>query len=192
VNAPNPADRNGKAKTSPPTPSFPRYAYKSPPKPRAGDRAAAERAFAQGYQAYQAQRYNEAIQAYRSAAQLDPSFYNAHYNLALAAAEAGSQRTALAAYEQALVLQPDSIDARYNFALLLKQSGYPLDAAAQLETLLTRYPNDTRSHLALGNLCAQSLNQPDKAREHYLRVLQADPRNPQAGAIHYWLAEHPK
>jgi hypothetical protein len=56
---------------------------------------------------------------------------------------------------------------------------------------LTASPNDARGHLALGNLYAQQLHQPAKARDHYLRVLETDPRNPQAEAIRRWLSANP-
>jgi tetratricopeptide (TPR) repeat protein len=164
-----------------------RYHYHSPAKLARGNRAEAERAFAQGVQAQESQRLQEAIQGYRRAAQLDPSFFEVHYNLGRAASEAGNLPLALGAYEDALALRPASLDARYNFALVLKQASYYLDAAQELEKLLTYYPNDSRAHLALGNLLAQQLNEPDKARPHYLKVLESDPRNPQAGAIRYWL-----
>jgi Tfp pilus assembly protein PilF len=74
----------------------------------------------------------------------------------------------------------------------LRQSSYWLDAANELEKVLASYPHESRAHLALGNLYAQQLGQPDKARNHYLRVLEIDPRNPQAGLIRYWLADNPK
>jgi tetratricopeptide (TPR) repeat protein len=147
-------------------------------------------AFAQGTQAQEAGRWPEAVQAYRRAAQLDPAYYEACYNLALAAKEAGNLRQSLAAYESALAIRPDSLDARYNFALVLKQSNYPVDAALELERILLTSPNESRAHLALGNLYAQQLRQPARAREHYLKVLDIDPRNPQASAIRYWLAAY--
>ena len=147
-----------------------RYAYKSPAKPEPGNRPDAERAFAQGVQAQQTERLSEAMQAYRLAAQLDPSLFEAHYNLGLVATEAGNLPAALAAYENALAVQPQSLDARYNFALVLKQANYIADAVNELERVLASYPNDARAHLALGNLCAQQLHQPARARQHYLRV----------------------
>jgi tetratricopeptide (TPR) repeat protein len=171
---------------------FPRYIYRSPEKPGLGDRASAERAFAQGVQEQQVRKLPEAIQAYRRAAQVDPGFFDAHYNLGLAASENGNLGLALAAYETALAIQPESLDARYNFGLVLKQAGYVLDAMAEFERILTNYPNDSRTHLALGNLYAQQLQQPAKARPHYLAVLATAPQSPQAGAIRYWLSDHPR
>jgi tetratricopeptide (TPR) repeat protein len=168
-----------------------RYAYKSPQKPAPGDRSAADRYFAQGAAAQEAKKPAEAEQAFRAATQLDPAYFEAQFNLGLAAAEAGHLSAALTAYEYALAIQPESSDARYAFAIRLKQANHFADAAHELETLLTRSPNEVRAHLALGNLYARELNQPAKARIHYQKVLDGEPRHPQAGAIRYWLAANP-
>ena len=176
-----------------PAPSGPprRYAYKSPARPAAGNRPAAERLFAQGTQAYQANRLPEAIQAYRAAVQQDPSLFEGHYNLGLTAMQAGNLPLALTAYETALAVQPASLDARYNFALALKQGNYLADAVIELVRIVGTFPNETRAHLALGNLYAQQFGQPAKARQHYLKVLEVEPRHPQGGAIRFWLAANP-
>ena len=174
-----------------PNGSATRYAYRSPAAPAPGNRADAERACAQGVQAYEAHRLPEAMQAYRLAAQLDPSLFEAHYNLGLAATQAGNFPAALTAYESALAVQPRSLDARYNFALVLKQANYIADAVNELERVVVTYPNETRAHLALGNLYAQQLQQPAKARQHYSKVLEVEPRHPQARDIRYWLAANP-
>jgi tetratricopeptide (TPR) repeat protein len=83
------------------------------------------------------------------------------------------------------------VDARYAFALALKKANYPVDAALELEKILAGNPGDARAHLAAGNLYAQQLQQPAKAREHYLKVLEYDPNNKQATLIRYWLVDHP-
>ena len=178
--------------TSPGEPSLtPSYPYKSIAKPAPGNHARAERLFSQGVQAQQGRRLPEAIQAYSSATQWDPAYFEAYYNLGLAATEAGNLQSALRAYETALAVRPESLDARYNFALVLKQANYLIDAAHELERLLVTYPNEIRAHLALGNLYARQLHQEPKARQHYSKVLEADPGNPQAGAIRYWLIDNP-
>jgi tetratricopeptide (TPR) repeat protein len=171
---------------------LPRYAYKAPKKPSPGNRTEAERWFAQGVQEQQSQRVADSIRTYRRATQLDPAYYEAYYNLGLAASENRDFTQALTAYEYALSLRPQSRDARYFFATTLKQAGYPLDAMAEFEKLVASFPNDVRTHLALGNLYAQQLNQPNKARMHYLKVLEIDPNHPQAPTIGYWLSYHPR
>ena len=82
-------------------------------------------------------------------------------------------------------------NARYNLALCLKQTRYFADALSELEKLLTRYPNETRAHLAIANIYAISLNQPDKARPHYQKVIEIDPEDSQAATIRNWLAANP-
>jgi tetratricopeptide (TPR) repeat protein len=168
--------------------SGPRYTYHRPAKPQVGNRSAAERWFTQGLQAQQTQRLSVALQAYREATQLDPSFFEAYYNLGLTAAESGKLTTALPAYENALAIRPDSVDARYNFALALQRANYVGDAVVELEKLTGSNPNEAKAHLALGNLYGQQLHQPANAKQHYLKVLEIDPHNPQANAIRSWLA----
>ena len=167
------------------------YAYKSRPQPVPGNRSEAESAFAQGVQAYEAQRLPQAVQAYRLAARLDPSYFEAYYNLGLVDTKIGNLPAALAAYEDALAVDPTSLEARYNFALVLKQANYIADAVKEFERVLVSYPNETRAHLSLGNLYAQQLHQPAKARPHYVKVLEGEPRHPQARDIRYWLAANP-
>lgn len=171
--------------------SFSRYPYLSPSAPAAGNRQAAERAFALGQQAQRANRLSEAMQAYRQATVADPAYFEAYYSLGLTAYEARNHRQALAAWETALALRPDSADARYNFALVLKAANYPVDAARELEKLVAANSQEARAHLVLGNLYAEQLGNSSRARTHYLKVLEIDPRNAQATAIRYWLVAHP-
>lgn len=176
----------------PSTETIARYNYVSPSKPQPGNHAEAERSFAQGLQAQQKQRLQDAIQSYRMATTVDPAYFEAWYNMGLAASSAGETATALAAYENALAVRPDSLDARYNFALVLKQASYSLDAVHELEKLLAANSNEARAHLVLANLYAQQLHQPANARPHYLKVLELDPRNPQDNAIRNWLSTNPQ
>lgn len=168
-----------------------RYQYLNPAAPEAGDRRAAQQALAQGQEAQRARRSAEAMQFFRRAANLDGSYFEAHYSLGLATFEARSFKAAAAAWETAIALRPDSSDARYNFALTLKAAGYPQDAADELEKLLSLHPDEARGHLTLGNLYAEQLDDKPRARRHYQQVLQLDPRNPQAQAIRYWLVANP-
>ncbi|HKI68932.1 MAG TPA: tetratricopeptide repeat protein, partial [Verrucomicrobiae bacterium] len=171
---------------------FSRYSYHSPSELKPGDHAQAERYFARGARDYQNGRYADAAQAYRTATGLDPAYFDAYYNLGVAANAAGNLRQSLEAYEYALALKPDSVNARYNFALTLTRANYPVDAANELLKILASNPSDGRAHLALANLYAQQFHQPDNAREQYLQVLQYDPNNSQATAIRFWLKTHPR
>src|SRR6266850_3011307 len=155
------------------------------------NRVQAERLFAEGRRAQQAHRLPDSINSYRAATLQDPTYFEAFYNLALVTTESGNLPAAIAAYQNALAIRPDSLDARYNLALVLKQNNDYTTAVNEFEKLLEKYPNDTRSHLALGNLYAQQLHDPARARQHYLKVLEIDPHNPQAGTIRFWLTSNP-
>ena len=97
---------------------------------------------------------------------------------------------ALAAGEEAVALKPSSIDARYNFALVLRDANYFPDATDQLRELLVDSPDEVRAHYMLANLYAQQLDEPSLAARHYQKVLDADPKHPEASRIRYWLASH--
>ena len=172
--------------------AYPRYAYQSIRKPASGDRDAAMQAFAEGSRAQQAKQLPEAAAAYRKAIQLDPSYYEAYYNLGVVSVQSGNVAAGLAAYETALAIEPDSHDARFNFALALKQANYPIDAASELEKVLAKSPNDVYAHYAVANLYAQQLRQPARAREHYQKVLDINPSFSQAQTIRAWLYANPQ
>jgi tetratricopeptide (TPR) repeat protein len=167
---------------------FPRYNYLSPRRPAAGDHRAASGAFTKARLAEQDEQWADALKFYRQAAELDPAWFEAHYNAGVIAHKLRNFSAALTSYETALALQPDSVDARYNFALALKAAGYAPDAADELKKILTANPGEVRAHLALANLCAQFLRDPTTARQHYLKVLELDPANPRASDIRFWLA----
>jgi Flp pilus assembly protein TadD len=61
----------------------------------------------------------------------------------------------------------------------------------ELKKIVAANAGEMRAHLALGNLYAQQLRDPARARTHYLKVLELDPRNPQATDIRFWLASNP-
>ena len=172
--------------------AFLHYTYRSATKPKPGNRAAADIPFAQGLDAQEKHRLNDALAMFETATKADPEYFNAYYNLARTAYELKDWPTALRAYETALLLDPESPNARYSFALTLKQAGYPLDAVYELEKLLALKPNDVSAHLLVANLYSQQIGRPQIARPHYLKVLEIEPQHPQATQIRYWLADNPQ
>jgi tetratricopeptide (TPR) repeat protein len=171
--------------------TFPRYSYQSPARPHAGDRPAAAGSFTSARVSEQASRFVDAMQQYHSAAEFDPSWFDAQYDYAVLCQRLGDYRQSLGAYEMALAIQPDSVDARYNFALALKAAGYVPDAVNELKRLLAAHPDEVRGHMALASLYAKKLHDTVRAREHYLKALDLDPGNPQAAGIRNWLSANP-
>jgi tetratricopeptide (TPR) repeat protein len=190
-NEPSPPIQSGQEALSAEAPDFPRYRYKSPSKPAGGSRNAALQSFSSGVQAQGAKRYKQAIQAYEKALEQDPAFFEAHYNIGLCYAALGKYEQALVPYETALAIVPDYLEARLYFGLALQHAHYVPDAVNELENVISRYPNETRAHLALANIYAQQLKQPDLARLHYRKVLELEPQHAQASAIRYWLSANP-
>jgi tetratricopeptide (TPR) repeat protein len=174
-----------------PVPVFARYNYFSPRKPVPGNRVASAGAFTKARLFEQEEKWTQALEAYQQAAALDPSWFEAQYNTGVLAHRLRNYALALPRYEMALAIQRDSEDARYNFALALKGAGFVLDAAEQLKIILAVDDKEVRAHLALANICAQSLRDKTLARQHYQSVLEMDPMNPQAQDIRYWLAANP-
>ncbi len=168
-----------------------RYSYLSPDAPTAGNAMESDKAFKRGLKAQKSGSRSLAITEYQAALKADPANYDAYFNLGLAALEGGDTRLSLWAYEIALALNPNAADAHYNFALSLKAGGYWQDAVEQLNDLAEEHGSDARVHLSLANLYAQQLQQTAMARVHYQRVLEIDPRHPEAGKIRYWLAGNP-
>lgn len=171
--------------------SSPKYRYLSPERPAAGNRREADKYFASGVKAQRSSNPRRAAADYAKAVELDPSYFEAHYNRGLATYDLAEWSDSLRAYEHALAIRPDSTDARYNFALALKAAGYVDDAAQQLSQIIKAQPNESRAHLSLANLYAYRLNQPKLAHAHFTKVLEVNPRHPQAAEIRFWLASHP-
>ena len=175
-----------------PLASLPRYTYTLPRRPAAGDRPGAMGAFTKARLAEQDEKWPDAQQWYQTAAEMDPGWFEAQYNTGVLAHRLRNYSLALPRYELALALQPESVDARYNFALALKAAGYVVDAVDEFKKILAGSPDEVRAHLALANLCAQSLRDTTQARKHYLKVLDLQPDNPQASDIRFWLSANPK
>jgi tetratricopeptide (TPR) repeat protein len=167
--------------------SIPRYAYRTLEIQPQGDRAEAQRLVARGLQAQQAFRTTEAMDLYTEATRVDATLFEAHYNLGFLAFQEGQITNAIAAYETALAISPASVRARYNLALALDRAGFYIDAVRELEKVAATGSAEPMVHLALGNLYSERLRNPARAREHYERLLELEPRNPNATAIRFWL-----
>jgi len=171
--------------------SLSRYTYLVPTPPAAGNRSEAEAAVRRGAEARGANKLAEATAAFQQAVSADGSYFEGYFQLALSQHASRDYSQALAAWETALALRPEAAEARYGFALTLKAAGFAPDAAAELEKVVAANANDARAHLVLGNLYAEPLRDKTRARVHYQRTLEIDPRQPQATQIRYWLVANP-
>jgi tetratricopeptide (TPR) repeat protein len=191
VPKPPPAAAKPTTPELPDLPNVARYTYTNPARPVDGDRKKANEHFKKARHAHGINRLQQAVAGYKQAIAADPGYQQAHLNLALASHQDGDHAQALKSYEVALKLNPLSIDARYNFALALQQRGFYLDALAESERLLKDLPNLLNGHLLVANLYSENLKLPRRAKPHYEKVLEMNPRHTQAPSIRQWLSAHP-
>jgi tetratricopeptide (TPR) repeat protein len=165
-----------------------RYPYRKDLNFPPGKHDQAQRYFVEGARAHAEKLLPQAISAYQKAIALDPRYFDAYYNLALAAFQSSNLPLALSTGEAAIALNPESVDARYNFALALRDAHYYTDAALELSEVTRRKPEMVKAHFALANIYAQFLEEPSRASDEYAKVLELSPNHPQAAAIRQWLA----
>jgi len=177
------------AKVDLPPPST-KYNYLRPQKPLQGNRDEAQKKLLLGLKAHNAGDLKEAKSQYEEAVKLDPSFFEANYNLAVVLYELGELDEALKRYEYALAINPDAPNARFNFALALQKGNYLNDAVIEYENYLKINPQDNRARLLLANIYAQQLKDKTNATKQYLEILKTEPNHPQALAIHEWLKQN--
>ncbi len=181
---PNPSEEAAQ----PERPSGPRYPYRRDLTFPQGNRVEAERVFSQAAEAHQQNRLATAVELYQRAIAEDPSYFEARYNLGLAAYQSRDLPLALGASEEAVALRGSAPNARYNFAVVLREANYFEDAVRELNQVLTVTPGDARAHLAAANILAEQLGQPAEALRHYRRVLELEPNHPEAARIRAWMA----
>jgi len=167
------------------------YKYLLPGAPLPGNRNKAATWFKKGNKAFQRNDYEEAIEAYERAVVEDPAYFEAYFNLGLAALRGGNAGKALPAYELALAIQPNHRDSRYNLSLALEKLNHFRDAARELETLLKENADDTQILMRLGNLYSEPLQRPVRTREVYSHLLKLSPGSPESKTAQRWLYENP-
>jgi S1-C subfamily serine protease len=112
--------------------------------------------------------------AYRLAVQLLPAFYEAWFNLGVAATEAEDPESAEAAYARAEALRPASVEVLRNLGRLYLQERQLAKAATAFERALATTPGDAQSHNDLGEVYRQ-MDRPQDAVQQFEAALAIDP-----------------
>ena len=82
---------------------------------------------------------------------------------------------------QSLVLEPNMRAALFNLALMYNNElKKPLLALPLLETLLSSHPKHVKAHLLLGDVQLNAVKNVAKARHHFQRAVDFQPKNAQA------------
>ncbi len=146
---------------------------------RAAQQAAADAAnaeinalFKKGFDAAQAQKYDEAEAAYKEALAKSPDLAQGHFNLGYVYAQKKDWANAEASMKKALELKPDYKEAEMALVGIYGDSGQKDKAMALAGT--GQAASDPRMLLTLGVMHING-GEPDKAREVLLKAEAADP-----------------
>ncbi|HZD76989.1 MAG TPA: tetratricopeptide repeat protein [Acidobacteriaceae bacterium] len=129
-----------------------------------------------GVQAYKNARYEEAIEHFQTAVNLDPSLTMTHMYLATAyaqqvvpnsdtAANAALAQHAIAGYKDALQIDPSNVNAIKGIASIYFSMNKPDDAKAWQQKVLAADPKDPEAYYTIGVIDW------NKARKNSLQVL---------------------
>ena len=108
-----------------------------------------------GRRAFAAERYEDAVQAFQSAAEAAPRSARVRVNLSAALAALGDNESAIVELEAALSLDPDNATAHFNLASLLMLAENTDAAAEHLAATVRLDPADGQAALALARIRAQ-------------------------------------
>lgn len=99
---------------------------------------------ATGMKALEAQKYDEAVQAFRQAVQSDDKDYAAHFHLALALSLMSRDAEAIPEYRKTLELKPGLYQAQLNLGILLVSGKQGAEAVPLLEAAAAQKPAEFR------------------------------------------------
>jgi tetratricopeptide (TPR) repeat protein len=104
-------------------------------------------------------RMDEALEHYRKAVSINPSYAPAYSNMGTVLLAQGNDAAAVDAYRQALAIQPDFPDAHFNLGNALLTLGRPADAADEFRAALASSPGavDVLTNLGIALLDAGRL-----------------------------------
>jgi len=131
---------------------------------------------AEGLQALDAGKFQQAAEAFQKAIAADPSDYGAHFNLALAYGFLHRDAEGIAEYRRTLELKPNLYEAELNCGiLLLRQKDAPA-AVSLLQDAATQKPREYRPRFFLAEAQLES-GSLDEALAGYRLALEIDPKS---------------
>ncbi len=125
--------------------------------------------------------YDEARKNYEDAYRLDPEYENVISNLAYLSKEHYKDYpTAIVWFEKYLELAPDDSDTRRDMGDALENVDRNDEAKKQYEIILAVEPDNYLAHISMGFLLDGHYNEYEKAKAHFLRAIEIDPKSPVA------------
>ena len=128
-----------------------------------------------GNQFYLMKRFDQAIQQFDRALEMNPRDIDALYNLALAREEAHQAREAISTYQQALQLKPTYVSALVNLGRLLYHDNQMEQAVVHWKKAIEAKPRHPSAHFNLA--VAYEKLDPQKAAEQWQTYLSVTKNN---------------
>jgi tetratricopeptide (TPR) repeat protein len=104
-----------------------------------------EKNFQIGRKCMQFKNYNDAIEAFKKAVEIDPRIALGWNMLGLANVNVGKMKEAIEAFKRAIKEFPEMVDAYYNLGLIYKKENDYDSAASAFKNLVRVYPDDKRN-----------------------------------------------
>jgi len=123
--------------------------------------------------------YQKAIENYKKAIAMRPTFYNAYNNLATCYGELKMYPEAIDALEECIKLKPDDYYAMSNLAVVMMNTGKPDDALRFAKQAVDTEPAYVNGHVTYGAMLAMSKRY-DEAETQFNEALRLDPNNASA------------
>lgn len=128
----------------------------------------------EGRRAFQAERWNEAVEAFSEAVRAAPDSAGARINLAAALVETGRVEEATEELTRALELAPDNATAHFNLGLLERNAGKLEDAVRHLRRAVELQPEDSGARLELAR-ALRATGRLEEALEQFAWVAHRHP-----------------
>lgn len=119
-------------------------------------------------------QFEEAEVGFRKAAELNPAYAKAYFNMGIALKEQGKFDQAIAAYQRALEIDPTDVDVPFNMGNALKGLGKLNDAIAAYRRALEIKPTHAETWNNMGN-ALRDQGKIDEAIAAYRRALEIKP-----------------
>ncbi len=123
-----------------------------------------------------AQRFDEAVEAYRKALTISPKDDTVYYNLGIAYKHAGKPELAIAAWKKGAELDPNDSQPAVAIADYYYERGYYDLAETEYRRIVGRWPNIQEPHFKMGTMYYKRGNF-DYALNAYNRVIEIEPNS---------------
>jgi len=123
--------------------------------------------------------FQKAIESYKKAIAMRPTFYNAYNNLATCYGELKMYPEAIDALEKCIKLKPDDYYAMSNLAVIMMHTNQPDQALRFAKQAVDTEPAYVNGHVTYGAMLAMSKRY-DEAEKEFNEALRLDPTNASA------------